>query len=762
MKYILSFFLFGCVLTADAAVINPSKAHFIIPSGTPPQEMRNLNVGNNTYELSNQPNVSAQKRLSGGLSEYVHSLPAGKYKTYGNNETLHKVSRTMATLPASRGAATGINESFEGCTAPEWLPTGWERQSISGEGESSGLSTTWHVTGEIGLFRPTQGSYQAFVEFSDTQQNEWLISPEFTPNTGTRLYADVTLSLFSIYDVAYYDTQANEFSKRKVTATVAVRIFHDGAWEEVWNARDIASRMSDKELYEEHADPERQTLRLPLDSYVGKNIKVAFVYYGAGGNSAAVDYISVGTPNNLAIYHRPQGFFFEGMNEEYMADPDYAALIGPAYTDARWNLMYTRDVQSVEWKFENPENTQESISTSEWAPALTYPYCITYAPSVIAKSNGLSSVSYTYDIANKAEGIVKYGGGGVDMNDTSIEYGCGTYNWRCGFQGPMYASKDGAFLFGPTSNSEFWEPAGMHLLSIASIYEQPLAPYWFDKFWILANELDADPDAEFVLNLYRIDERGMVEQTPFSTSTLKAENALKFNSGNGYLYSLVFNFDETIIDHMMLVELSGYIDNPKVRKFSPLTQNNPHVDAESNGYVFYTKNGKLALSSTASLLSDFHCPFIFTMNATYSFLLAESNKWDAPADGGEYIFNINACYLTSTWEIVGDIPEWVHTFETFENIDADGYAHMGLKVGVDPLVKDSRQWNFTLRIPGASENFSITQGDCAGVESICTDAEENIIYDLWGRVVTGTIDRLRPGIYLIKESNGKIHKIIRQ
>lgn len=748
----------GCALTAGAVVPARQRAYSEIPTSGTPTGVSDVRVGANRYSLMPQPRRSSQRRFPNGICENVNVLEAGRYKSYSGSRVRYRVPGTMPVRAVSQASAAGLFESFEGCTGPEWLPAGWERRSNVWDGQETDLSTTWHVTGAVGAYMPTNGVSQAFIGYSDSPQDEWLVSPEFVPESGMRLYADVTLPLFSIYDAAYYDTQTNEFSKRRVTATVAVRVFHDGVWDEIWNARDLASRIPDRELYEDHAEPEKHTLRLLLDDYAGQPVKVAFVYYGSGGNSAAVDYIAVAAPNNMAVYHRPRGFFFEGMNQEYQADPDFAALVGPAYTDARWNVLYTRDVQSVVWEFDDPENLQEKITLTESNPVLNYPYCITYAPSLTAKSNGLSPLTYTYDIVNKAQGIVKYGGAGIDMNDSSIEYGCGVYNWRCGLQGPMYDYKDGAFLFGPSSNADFWEPGGIHLRSIASVYEKPTAPYWFDRFWILANDLDADPDAEFTLNLYRIDDGGKLESRPFASVSIKVSDVLKFSSGDGYLYSLVFPFDEIVVDHAMLVELTGYMDNPKVRTFSPLTQNAPLVDAESNGYIFYERNGSLALSPTASLLSNFYCPFIFTMNATYSFLRADHSEWTAPEQGGEHIFGIDSYYLTSSWEIDGDIPEWIHTFETVEDVDAEGYAHMGLKVGVTPLEGTGRQWKFRIRIPGASQEFAIVQGDCSGVDAVCVDSGSPLMYDLNGRrmdSVTGV-----QGIYIVREPDGKFHKIV--
>lgn len=717
----------------------------------------------NVYEaIARGTNVSSRS-LRSGLTESITRCPDGSlFKTYGLPEKINTKLREYN--PEARSAtANGVAESFEDYDGLEadWLPSDWSEQSLAGyiPGEPN---LTWHATQAFGSFRPTHGKSQAYIQYSDNQQDEWLISPEFTAVGATRLYADVTVSLFSIYDPEFFDPATLEFSKRRLTASLAVKVYHDGFWEDIWNARDLAASLSDKDLYEIYSNPMPLTLRLPMTQFDGKRVKVAFVYSGVGGNSMAIDNIAVAVPNNMAVYHRPRGFFFEGLNEQYAADQNFAAIIGPAYSEATWRLAYTRDVESVEWSFPDPYILDEWNTSTEWQPAMRYPYCITYAPSLTAKSNGLAPLTYKYDIANDSEGIVKYGGGGVDMDNPSLVYGCGAYNWRCGLQAPLYADRRGAYIFGPTANGQFWENYGMHLLSVASLYESPEQPYWFDKFWIHAVDLDADADAEFKLRLWKITDEGYLEAEPFASSVIRASDIRKYESGNDTRYTLIFPFDPITVDYAMLVELTGYMDNPKVRNFSPLTQNAPHVDAESNGYIFYQAGNNVSVAPTSSVLSNFYCPFIFTMNATYPFLFSEKYEWALPDGGGEQTIPIASYYLPEGWSIDEDIPDWITTFETYDDFSGESEYESGLKIEAAPLGNETgRIWSFTLRVPGLSRKFRISQGDVSGIETVSTDRHPVAVFDLNGHLLDIDQEELPRGVYILKYDDCTTRKIIK-
>lgn len=673
-----------------------------------------------------------------------------------------------------------ISESFEDFPGggDNWLPDGWTLQSAFDKNPNK---NTWHGSYATSAFKPTNGKCQAVLMGGSSDQlgsaqNEWLISPEFTPLAGTRLYADLSTVLFSIYDRNFFDESTKTFTKRRVTGTVSIKVYSDNEWTEVYNLRDLASRRSDEELFNNFRTPASFTARIPLNDYAGKNIKVAFVYSGDKGPDVALDYITVGVPNNMAVYHRPSGFFFEGIGIDYSGDQNYAALVGPAYTDAKWNAIYTRDVESFKWIFTDPDDYDKTVEFAGSSANMKYPYAIDYAPKLTAKCDGLEDLTYQFDIANKADGIVKYGGGGIDWADDGsiIEYGCGAYNWRCGLQSPVFSYDKGDYLFGPTSNSKFWDEAGISLKSIASIYEKPLTPYIFDKVWVHASDLDADADAEFTMNIYTINEEGYLSAEPYVSSTIKTSDILKYNSGDGHLYTLLFPFDLQTIETPILLELTGFMDNPKVRIFAPLTQNAPHVDGENNGCIIYTQNGQKKISSTSQILRDFYCPFIFTMNSTYAFFFADEDEFEAPVEGGDKEFAVTSYYLTDSWDIEGDIPDWITNIEPKEIKTDDGEYEMSLCVSVDALPKNipGRAWEFYLTAPGGRQKFFIHQGDVSGLAQIGIDNSGRAeIFNLEGYKITtcvvdadgmiSGIDNLAKGIYIVRFANGNVRKISR-
>lgn len=767
--------------------------------------------------------VVGERRMSSGIIERVMEDASGRrFKDYSCGSRSSAALRTVGSLgyagawdsrnaPRAMAEATGISESFEGYNgfAADWIPADWEERNAEGNTPASTTANyTWHVTGADGAYKPTNGKYQAFVQYASVAagnvpnpQDEWLISPSFVPQDASRLYADITLSLFSIYDPEYFDPSTLTFSKRRVTATLKVMVEADGFWQEIFNARDLASRLGDAELYNSHRTPLCHTLRLPLARFAGKSIRVAFVYAGDNGNSVALDYVAVGTPNMLAVYHRPAGYMFQGMSEDFSYQEDFSVLFGPAYTPSQWRALYTRDVESVEWTFTNPDNLDTEITTTEMNPVMTYPYSISWAPKITAKGQGMKDMTYYFDVPNEKDGLLRCGGGTEDFNDGIKVYGAGSYNFNSGIQSPVYSYDAGSFIFGPGANENFWKYYNRRLVSVASFYEKPLSTYWFDRIWIALRDFNADADAVFTLNIYDAS-NGIDPTHPMASATCRASEVQAYSLGDGtYLYNVPFSFEKDAqgndawveIDRPIMVELTGFMDNPKVRAFAPMTQNTPHVDAENNGYVFYYEdiNGKneYSLASTSYLLNNFYCPFIFTMNATYSFLFTDDNTFDAPAEGGSKALRIKSCYYPEAWDIEGDLPEWVNMFETDSEFDDDGT--IGLNIGVDPLPDGvpGRACTITLRVRGARQEIVIKQGNTTGVQSAtagsgvqierngnswmitCPATETGVsLYDMAGRELRHealspsgrhamNIAGIADGCYLLRFTSGKTVKI---
>lgn len=153
------------------------------------------------------------------------------------------------------GIAPLLEESFE----DEFLPNGWTQIM---------QPYTWFVWSKVNeedytdsdgleyVVTPPDGEYQAMVgwDFQENHQDEWLISPEVEITD----LADLTFETFARLGSHDYDH-----------FVVAISTNGGASWVEKWDAFYFNPRVIE---YDE-------TIQIPLDEYLGQNIKVAWRAY---------------------------------------------------------------------------------------------------------------------------------------------------------------------------------------------------------------------------------------------------------------------------------------------------------------------------------------------------------------------------------------------------------------------------------------------------------------------------------------------------
>ncbi|MDR1681910.1 MAG: hypothetical protein LBS25_00760, partial [Candidatus Symbiothrix sp.] len=124
------------------------------------------------------------------------------------------MAQAVFRSPAKTAADYRLWESFEAYPGNDiaWAPTGWTFKSEVGNVPNE-TGITWHVTEGIAMFNmlPTDGNFIAYLNgalSSEGQtQDEWMISPAFTPSVFDYLSFDANYSpLFMFIDYAAYDT----------------------------------------------------------------------------------------------------------------------------------------------------------------------------------------------------------------------------------------------------------------------------------------------------------------------------------------------------------------------------------------------------------------------------------------------------------------------------------------------------------------------------------------------------------------------------
>ena len=162
-------------------------------------------------------------------------------------------SVTVSWEQGSGGGTAGdeFTEGFENNFPPE----GWEH-------EQTNSLETWEQVGTVefssGDVVPHEGEKQLEVYWEYEEQDEWMITPEFTVGNNTNLTFWTYLTYGSTNGDHYY-----------------VKVSEDGgnSWDVIWDASDLPEQ-------ENHYDT---PIELDLSEYQGSDVKIAWNAYGAEG-----------------------------------------------------------------------------------------------------------------------------------------------------------------------------------------------------------------------------------------------------------------------------------------------------------------------------------------------------------------------------------------------------------------------------------------------------------------------------------------------
>jgi hypothetical protein len=217
----------------------------------------------------------------------------------------------------------GWTESFEGGELPE----NWS-QIITNTGSQSGFDATWSIVETVPFSNsivPQDGNYQAFVMWSFMQQDEWLISPEFTAPAGDLVFW-------------YHGTNGSTFGDNYY-----VKITTDGGnnWSVLWNASNLPSGVNHYQT----------PVTIDLSFYAGQQVKLAWhASDGPSGvglwSSWAIDNITVGgQPLDL------KDFAMESGSDANMQNSANKNILGyNVYLDG---MLVAENVQDNQYLFNN-------------------------------------------------------------------------------------------------------------------------------------------------------------------------------------------------------------------------------------------------------------------------------------------------------------------------------------------------------------------------------------------------------------------------
>lgn len=206
-------------------------------------------------------------------------------------------------------------------------------------------------------------------------------------------------------------------------------------WEKVWDVLDDARSYTEDELWDDGMSFVRpyHPMLVNISKYVGKNIKIAFRYYGINGESMMLDDVKVGEATPTAAATAPNAVFpiglsLEGYNLNDGSGNVLNLALAPYKTSLEWANV-SPAYESCTWTFPDEEGN-ETTSSSKNLEAPEYGFGQYDAPSLVTKIG-----SKTSD-ATKLYDAVQYGGSVMIKNGDNY----------MSFDAAMYDLNHGSFI----------------------------------------------------------------------------------------------------------------------------------------------------------------------------------------------------------------------------------------------------------------------------------------------------------------------------
>lgn len=598
--------------------------------------------------------------------------------------------RMRISRPAAKKAAVqdpSFYEDFSGWDGEtqSWVPEDWETKSSDDPViELSPATYNWHVeANEIGfLAYPKAGEYMASVylavdyQFEDdalkmvyAQEDQWLISPEFTPAADDILQYALTFAPIWMYnlDNEHFDWDAMDFiGERARTASVKTLLSVDGGdWTEIHDPYNDYLDATADELLDWGLENDWRTYNVNLAQYVGKKVRVAFQYEGVNGENWGLDYVKVGIPQPEAAYQRPAGAFYYGFSDQYysLSNKDGQSLmLIPANVPVTWTNMSNADSETFTWLYGYDQNDNELYADDvdlviNYAATPEEEYNWYDIPVLTASAEGGEDSEYSWNgLALQAGGYAHY------MYDGDTEetlYGVGNYDFNnskfteLGYDEdtPLYGVAEG---IDAAWSAIFDEEISVE--GVANYFEKPTIPYTLSRINISCDATFED-GAQLELTLVRIDDAGYLTDTIAQTVTTLTSDMIAFTSDGTNYTSVPFTFstidedgfeteaDLTISDAFMAVVNTKSATG--IQYLAIFQTYYPDPLEETNGYVQLAMQDRVAfypISILGTNQGTCYNSFLFNLYMSYPTdpaLSIEQISNEAAPVMGQQFFNIS-------------------------------------------------------------------------------------------------------------------------
>lgn len=394
----------------------------------------------------------------------------------------------------------------------------------------------------------------------------------------------------------------------------------------------------------------------------------------------------------------------------------------------------------VKWSFGPGNMTDVIIEKDERNPLMAYPYTKEGLPMLEAYNDNGSDMFQWGETDTNAP-YIQYGG---KITDSGFDFGVGNYDYLHNRITTQLFS-EGHYCFG-TGSDDDW---GAKLVSVASFFEKPAAPMFVNKMYMTLSALDADNDAEFDLIVHGIDDYGYMADT-----IARAKGKMSDVTSKGSLYNLPFKFytidangqqnDTTFLfDRPILVEVSGFADNSKVRTFAAMSQSKNHDMGANYAYAAFEltdKSGNLKKYwySASNILSDCNTSLVMSLDGVFSFVHADNAEITIPMDGGSVSEVIDSYFEAKHWTVTVNgvkyslaTPLTVDWLTILPSYGMSNNEHTSFYA---PATTTEREMDVTIECRGGSQTFHVKQGGSSGISSTKVTAKP--VVSVNGGVVT--------------------------
>lgn len=501
-----------------------------------------------------------------------------------------------------------------------------------------------------------------------------------------------------------------------------------------------------------------------ISKYVGKNIKIAFRYYGINGESMMLDDVKVGeaTPTAAATAPNavfPIGFSLEGYNLSDGSGNVLNLALAPYKTSLEWTNV-SPAYESCTWTYPDEEGN-ETTSSSKNLEAPEYGFGQYGAPSLVTKIG-----SKTSDAA-KLYDAVQYGGSVmINHGDSYLSFDAAMYDLNRLVSKKAKFSLAGAGVFGMGATSDAtWnqllKTEGMKVTGMGMFIPQPAAPYTLSSanavVYYTAGKLT--DKSQLKATVYKVEDDGsftaMAEGYCSPSEFYKADE----DSNTKAIFYFEREIDglptqaELFVDYPIVIQFSADLAEGEEFDFVNAFDSAPD-EVENNVYVFFNdaEGTRKMINTTALSFEDGSAAagLYASFDATYSWLRSDEDAFEAKPAGESKTFDLDSYYnlvnskgenlATATGEGLGD---WYTV--SFANGSGTEPAKMTVTVNALPEGTDVRSSYFDVEVFGMKKRFYVAQHSEAGVSDLAVSATKAFVNG--GNIVVSSPKATRVAVY---------------